>query len=143
MKKLPATEKPAPTGKHAGRMKTKQRADTTTLACETSTRLELITTTAVLERPAAFPVVQLQPIRFGYFNPDAKEVFLAGSFNDWDLSATPLTRDALGDWSVELQLPRGEYRYRLLVDGEWRDHPSAQQTVVNPYGGFDAVIMVS
>lgn len=86
--------------------------------------------------------VNLQPVRFGYFNPDAKEVFLAGSFNNWEIRATPLVRDSLGDWAVELELPPGEYRYRLVVDGEWRDHPSAQQTAPNPFGGFDAVIVV-
>jgi 1,4-alpha-glucan branching enzyme len=84
----------------------------------------------------------LQPVRLGYFQPDAREVFLVGSFNNWNPRATPLRRDALGDWSVELALPRGEYRYRLMVDGEWRDDPSAQQTAMNPFGGFDAVLVV-
>lgn len=93
--------------------------------------------------PASDPrIVNLQPVRFGYFNPDAREVFLVGSFNNWDARATPLVRDSLGDWSVEIELPPGEYRYRLMVDGEWRDHPSAQQTAPNPFGGFDAVITV-
>jgi len=91
---------------------------------------------------AAAPPVDLQRVRFGYFNPDAREVFLAGSFNDWDRRATPLTRDALGDWSVDVELPPGEYRYRLVVDGEWRDDPSAQQTAQNPFGGYDAVLVV-
>jgi 1,4-alpha-glucan branching enzyme len=86
--------------------------------------------------------VNLQPVRFGYFNPDAKEVFLVGSFNNWETRATPLVRDSLGDWAVELELPPGKYRYRLLVDGEWRDHPSAQQTAPNPFGAFDAVVVV-
>ena len=85
---------------------------------------------------------ELRPVRFGYFHPDAHEVFLVGSFNGWNPRATPLKRDALGDWSVELVLPSGEYRYRLLVDGEWRDDPSAQQTAMNPFGGFDAIVSV-
>jgi hypothetical protein len=48
----------------------------------------------------------------------------------------------LGDWSVDLSLPPGEHRYRLIVDGEWRDDPSAQRLEANPFGGFDAVIAV-
>lgn len=91
---------------------------------------------------AIAPPVDLQRVRFGYFNPDAREVFLAGSFNDWDRRATPMKRDALGDWSVDVELPPGEYRYRLVVDGEWRDDPSAQQTAQNPFGGYDAVLVV-
>jgi len=92
---------------------------------------------------AVAPPVELQRVRFGYFNPDAREVFVAGSFNDWDPRATPLRRDPLGDWSVDVELPPGEYRYRLLVDGEWRDDSSAQQTAQNPFGGYDAVLIVS
>jgi 1,4-alpha-glucan branching enzyme len=84
----------------------------------------------------------MRPVRFGYFQPDAREVYLVGSFNGWNSRATPMRRDALGDWSVELDLPAGEYRYRLMVDGEWRDDPSAQQTAMNPFGGFDAIICV-
>lgn len=92
---------------------------------------------------AGDPPVELQRVRFGYFNPEAREVSLAGSFNDWDRRATPMKRDALGDWMVELELPPGEYRYRLVVDGEWRDDPSAQQTAQNPFGGYDAVLVVN
>lgn len=92
---------------------------------------------------AGDPPVQLQRVRFGYFNPEARAVCLAGSFNDWDRRATPMQRDALGDWTVELELPPGEYRYRLVVDGEWRDDPSAPQTAQNPFGGYDAVLVVN
>jgi hypothetical protein len=95
--------------------------------------------------PAAAPhtaALDLHTVRIGYFRPDAHEVFVAGSFNEWDRRGTPLKRDSFGDWSVELLLPPGEHRYRLVVDGEWRDDPSAQRMDINPFGGFDAVIEV-
>ena len=92
--------------------------------------------------PAAPAAVRPPPVRIGYFQPEAKEVFVAGSFNKWNIRATPLARDSLGDWSIELSLPPGEHRYRLIVDGEWRDDPSAQRVEANPYGGFDAVVFV-
>ena len=92
--------------------------------------------------PALGPTIPLIPVRIGYFQPDAREVHVAGTFNDWDARATPLRRDTLGDWSVELQLPPGQHRYRLIIDGEWRDDPSAQRTSVNPFGGFDSVIEI-
>jgi hypothetical protein len=84
----------------------------------------------------------LRKVRFGYFHPEAKDVFLVGSFNGWDPRATPLNRDPLGDWSVEIELPNGEHHYRFVVDGEWRDDPTAQLTEKNPFGGFDAVMVV-
>jgi len=95
-----------------------------------------------LESPATATPVELKPVRFGYFNSDAREVFIVGSFNDWNQRANPMTRDSIGDWSVELSLPPGEYHYRLIVDGEWHDDPNAQQTAMNSYGSFDAVVVV-
>jgi 1,4-alpha-glucan branching enzyme len=86
--------------------------------------------------------LDLHTVRIGYFQPEAREVYVAGSFNQWDPRETPLLRDSLGDWSVDLSLPPGEHRYRLVVDGEWRDDPSAQRMEANPFGGFDAVIVV-
>lgn len=109
-----------------------------------STGIEVPATSTV--RASAPPPVptpmELQRVRIGYFQPDAREVFVLGSFNSWNPRATPLKRDSLGDWSTELSLPRGEYHYRLMVDGEWRDDPTAQQTAMNPYGGFDAILVV-
>jgi 1,4-alpha-glucan branching enzyme len=81
-------------------------------------------------------------VRFGYFQPQAREVFLVGSFNNWNTAVTPMQRDEFGDWSVELELPAGQHHYRLWVDGAWRDDPSAQQTALNPLGGFDAIVVV-
>jgi hypothetical protein len=81
-------------------------------------------------------------VHFGYFDPDATEVFVAGSFNHWNPRATRLRREWAGEWSVALRLPPGEYSYRFLVDGEWRDDPSAQFIVTNRFGSFDAVVVV-
>lgn len=92
------------------------------------------------EPPLTGIALSVLPMRIGYFNPVAREVFVAGTFNQWDPKSLPLTRDALGDWSIQLLLPPGEYRYRLVVDGEWRDDPNARRSVPNPFGGFDSVI---
>jgi hypothetical protein len=109
-----------------------------------STRLEVISIPpgASSEPPTIAPLPELRRVRFGYFHPDATEVFVVGSFNGWNTRSNPLRRDALGDWSVELALPPGEHRYRLMVDGDWRDDPCAPQTAMNPFGGFDAVVVV-
>lgn len=100
------------------------------------------TTLGTLDSTPAPDVPPRRRVRFGYFKPEARAVHVAGSFNGWDTKAQPLQRDALGDWSVELDLPTGEHRYRFFVDGEWRDDPSAQQTAQNPFGGFDAIMVV-
>lgn len=86
--------------------------------------------------------LDLETVRIGYFNPDARVVCLAGSFNNWEVNTLLMERDRTGNWSIELSLPPGEYRYRLVVDGEWRDHPGAARLVPNVYEGNDAVITV-
>jgi glycosidase len=45
---------------------------------------------------------------------DADQVFLAGSFNDWDSTATPMTEGSMGVWSVELELAPGAYPYKFV-----------------------------
>jgi 1,4-alpha-glucan branching enzyme len=51
--------------------------------------------------------------------PAAKEVFLAGSFNDWKTGALAMKRENNGRWSVDLALPPGRYEYKFVVDGKW------------------------
>lgn len=97
---------------------------------------------AVTGSATPFGTASPRRVRFGYFNSEAREVYVVGSFNAWDRRATPLKRDSLGDWSVEIELAPGEHRYRFVVDGEWRDDPSATQTAENLFGGFDAVMIV-
>ncbi len=82
----------------------------------------------------------LRIVRIDFADAGAREVFAVGSFNGWNPRATPMQRLSPGLWTVELRLAPGEYRYRLLVDHEWRDDPKAQRTAMNPYGGFDAVL---
>ena len=49
-----------------------------------------------------------------------EQVNLVGDFNDWDTTATPLTRDRThDDWRVTVELPAGRrHLFRYLVDGE-------------------------
>lgn len=107
-------------------------------------RLELAASTALAVLPTAGNggAATVRRVRFGYFRPDARAVQVVGSFNGWDPQHTAMRRDALGDWTAEVELPPGEHRYRFLVDGEWRDDPTAQQTAQNPFGGVDAILVV-
>lgn len=81
-------------------------------------------------------------VTFQYFNPNAKEVFIAGSFNNWQLRATALRKQAGGKWATELLLHPGCYEYRLLVDKKWQDDPLSPRFVTNPFGGLNSVVEV-
>lgn len=89
-----------------------------------------------------FPNSEARGVSFEYFNPTAREVQVAGSFNHWQPHATPMTKQRGGKWSAELLLKPGHYEYRLVVDGQWQDDPMAARFVANPFGGLNCVVEV-
>ena len=65
-------------------------------------------------------------VRFVLSAPDAHDVGLAGTFNQWDAKATPLVRMNGGMWSATITLPAGEHQYAFVVDGaRWVPDPAA------------------
>ncbi len=75
--------------------------------------------------------------------PRAQTVQLAGDFNNWQPTATPMER--VGDsgvWQAKIKLPAGTYRYRLVVDGQWQQDPYNERTEMNPYGDLNSVVEV-
>ena len=81
-------------------------------------------------------------IRFEYLNAAAREVFVAGTFNQWDPLATVLKPGAEGKWDVELALEPGRYEYRFVVDGQWTEDPKSPEYAANPFGGLNSVLQV-
>jgi hypothetical protein len=75
--------------------------------------------------------------------PAAQQVYVAGSFNGWKPDTTPLAALGNGRWKGDLKLGPGRYEYLFVVDGQWRPDPNARETVQNPFGGRNSVVMVS
>lgn len=73
---------------------------------------------------------------------EAKEVRVTGDFTRWVKEGIPLSHDGDGRWRTVLPLEPGEYQYRLLVDGEWKDHAEATERVANPFGSENCVLKV-
>jgi len=80
--------------------------------------------------------------KFDFEAPAARQVSLAGSFNNWDTDALPLQNGPDGFWRVSVPLKPGRYEYRFYVDGDWQDDPFAQQKVANPLGSLNCVKIV-
>lgn len=85
----------------------------------------------------------LKSITFSAKLPSAKEVSVTGDFTEWSLEGVCLYPIGDGEWATTLELAPGEYEYRLLVDGEWHDHPGAARRVSNPFGGENCLLTVS
>lgn len=75
-------------------------------------------------------------------NPEAHEIQLAGDFNDWMPHTSPMRRMANGDFEAKLRLPRGRYRYRLVVDGRWSHDHNNPIVETNEYGELNSVVEI-
>lgn len=73
---------------------------------------------------------------------DADEVYVTGSFADWDAKAYEMTLDADGVWRTEVALPDGKHLYKYVVDGEWMADPGNEDNEDDGYGGTNSVLFI-
>src|SRR5689334_23098382 len=88
------------------------------------------------------------PLRYAgvcleFVKPGARQVCVAGSFNEWKPEQAPLVSMGNGRWVGNLSVSPGRYEYLFVVDGQWLPDPNAKESVQNPFGGVNSVLMVS
>lgn len=82
-------------------------------------------------------VVFVQPADCG------KHVAVAGDFNCWSPSKTPMRiNEKSGNWQVIVEVPPGRYQYCLVIDGQWHADRYNDKQHVNDYGEPNSVIEV-
>jgi len=82
-------------------------------------------------------------VTFRLAAPDAAEVSLGGSFNNWNGSKHLLKKKPGGFWEKTLMLPPGRYEYKFVIDGNWCLDPANRQNCDNSFGTCNSVIEVS
>jgi len=80
---------------------------------------------------------------FTFEAPTARQVSLAGDFNNWDPKAMPMRKGADGVWHLNVALKPGRHEYRFIADGVWQDDPGAEQRTANTLGGENSVKTVT
>jgi hypothetical protein len=89
--------------------------------------------------------VQEEPtvlVRLVLLQPEAQSVAVAGDFNGWNPSRTPLQRSGT-IWTVTLPLKPGRYQYMFVVDGkQWVTDPLAADENFDGFGAKNAVLDV-
>ena len=88
------------------------------------------------------PASKKSRVNFALHAPDANEVFIAGTFNDWDPQVRSLRCDKKGTWRTWMNLPAGQHEYRFIVNGAWQEDPQAGERTDNPFGTFNSVVSV-
>jgi len=82
-------------------------------------------------------------VRLVLLHPNAGSVSVAGDFNGWDPTRTPLQRGEGGLWTVTLPLKPGRYHYMYVVDGRhWVTDPLASEVGLDGFGAQNAVLDV-
>ncbi|MGO9203516.1 MAG: glycogen-binding domain-containing protein [Limisphaerales bacterium] len=93
--------------------------------------------------PARAPAPRTSRVSLELVQPGAREVFVAGSFNEWKPDRTPLLHRGNGHWVGDLAVEAGRYEYMFVVDGQWLPDPNAKESVQNPFGGKNSLLVVS
>ncbi|MFH1843316.1 MAG: alpha-amylase family glycosyl hydrolase [bacterium] len=102
-------------------------------------------TTAEETGPVVDAGAGLRTVEFTYTPviSGVSNVFLAGTFNDWNDSHTRMIdADEDGTYSVTLLLSPGNYQYKFVVDGQWQQDPANPLGADDGFGGQNSVLKV-
>ena len=81
-------------------------------------------------------------VTFRFQTEKGKDVFVAGTFNNWQPAMTKLKGNGSGVYTATLQLPEGRYEYKFVVEDVWHLDPPNPETVPNDCGSMNNVIIV-
>jgi len=83
-------------------------------------------------------------VRFVLALPAAESVAVAGDFNRWSATASPLARQgSRGLWTIVVPLPPGEHLFMYVVNGtQWISPPLAEDYADDGFGAKNGVVVV-
>ncbi len=70
---------------------------------------------------------------------NSRQLYVAGSFNNWNEKEIPLSRTENG-WAAAVYLAEGTYTYRLIADGNWSEDPENKDRFPNEFGEYNSVL---
>lgn len=91
----------------------------------------------------ATPTAGRKRVCFELNGEDGHEMFVAGTFNDWNPTHKALKFSPKhGSYRAIMMLPAGTYEYKFIVDGQWCVDPECENWTTNEYGTLNSVITV-
>ena len=122
---------------------TKAGAARTALPSIDEVKTQTVKTAAPEAASLRIAAAQANHVSFELVKADAQKVCVAGSFNQWQPEQTPLVPVGNGRWVGDLTVQPGRYEYLFVVDGQWLPDPNAKDSVQNPFGGKNSVLIAS
>lgn len=69
-----------------------------------------------------------------------KNIFLAGTFNNWNPIRMKQKDQEEGLYAITLHLPPGSHEYKFVVDDVWQIDFKNPETVQNDFGSMNSVV---
>ena len=85
-------------------------------------------TNSVANRPGMGASPGANGATFRVWAPHAETVYVTGTFNDWNKTATPLSKEENGYWSTDVSKVKTGDEYRYLIHG-----PTGLLSHIDPY----------
>ncbi|MBL1274479.1 MAG: AAA family ATPase [Ectothiorhodospiraceae bacterium] len=98
-------------------------------------------TSSIAEEPEKM-ANYLHRIELSYENYSDRDLKIAGEFNDWIPDEGIETIEENGAVHKIFFAPAGEYQYRLIIDGKWRNDPTNPEQILNPFGVHNSMLRV-
>ena len=81
-------------------------------------------------------------VEFTFCASEAREVFLAGEFNNWDTQSLPMKKGKDGVWKAKIKLSSGRHEYKFFADNVWVESLPGVEKSSNPFGTQNFVTWV-
>jgi len=84
----------------------------------------------------------LRKVTFQAKAPEGSEVFLVGSFNNWEPGTITLKHNGNSLYATVVSLPAGRHEYKFVINGTWHIDEQCEQWVPNSFGSLNSVVEV-
>jgi 1,4-alpha-glucan branching enzyme len=82
-------------------------------------------------------------LTFTFADAKAKAVFVAGPFNNWNPTTTPMKKNDAGIWSATVALSPDKQPYKFFVDGAWQLDPKDPVSEADGAGNVNSIKTVA
>lgn len=111
------------------------------VAGERRARRRVETGICIMEKKEKRP--GLRSVMFELKDAPGRQVFVAGSFNNWQPAHRLTDKDGAGVYRCRVMLLPGDYEYKFVVDGEWRLDAANPNFAPNDFGTLNSLLTVA
>ena len=86
---------------------------------------------------------EFKPIEFHVSAPEAQRVYIVGDFTEWKPKPEFVMVKTNGKWTKRVNLKKGKYRYKFLMDNQWTHDKDNPQLESDSFGGCNSMLTIA